>query len=145
MNLSPELLNAVAVVIAIVVVYLFALLFAEVRKTEVYKQLQIKLGVLPEIILDAIFQVEFAKPEVLAAYEEKSQITGYNKKLLLAGDLVEQALLLHGITIDLETQVYPRIERLLQSNATPDSYTPKTSADPTALRAQAARIEKARK
>jgi hypothetical protein len=144
-SIPTEVVNAVAVALLIVALWLVARLVNAVRGTELFKQAEIRYGLLVTFVTDAIFQAEFADPVTLAAYEEKSQITGYNKKLLLVFDIVERQLAIYGITVDLETQVAPLVERLLNTNATPDSFTPKVSIDPTALRAQAARIEKARK
>lgn len=138
-NIPVEIVNAVSVALLIVALYLVARLVGAVRKTEFFKQAELKYGLLVTTVTDALFQAEFADPDTLAKYQEKEEITGYNKKLLLVFDLVEARLAELGITVDLETQVAPLVERLLNSDATPDSFTPKTAPiNVDAAKAQAA-------
>lgn len=125
-KLSPEVVNSIAV--ALVGVALFAVLVVvrAVSRTELYKKLQAKYGLLGDFIINAVISAEGATPEQRAQYEQKSRETGYPVKVLIVCDLVERFFAPYGIKFDIETEILPAIERALVSSDTPDNMTPKT-------------------
>jgi hypothetical protein len=142
-GVSPTIFNAVLVAVLIILGYPLLLMLVRISKTEWYKALESRYGILFKVVTDAVFQAEYSDPATRALYEEKALTTGYPVKVLIVFDIVERFASRYGFKVDLETEVLPMIMRALGSDVTPPAMTPGaaepetkvTELDPVALAA----------
>lgn len=129
-GISPELANGVFIACFFILCLVVFALVAAFTKTEWYRKLDVKYGLVFKFVTDAVFMAEAANPEIRAMYEAKSREFNLPWKTLYVFDMVERMCKQAGFTIDIETQVYPMIMRILMSDASLPSMTPGANVEP---------------